>query len=154
MKRRCFFSSHLNISIFDPCHLCFQGLTVAVATCSAASTGTPTSTTVPMITRPRPPPRSVKRTLWWWPTRSREYRFDKNTAVAATMIRPLKKTGVWVWTFWNEHWRKWLSEDWKDLIYKITTSRKLWEKKEEKNEKILSEGDAWMITFLLIWLIH
>lgn len=27
-------------------------------------------------------------------------------------------------------------------------------KKEEKKEKILSEGDAWMITFLLFWLIH
>lgn len=71
-------------SSFDLPPLCLQGLTVAVAICFVASTGTLTSTTVPMITRLRLPPRSAKRTLWWWLTRSREYRFDK-TAVAAML---------------------------------------------------------------------
>ena len=132
----CFFCYLTYCSNFDPLHLCFQGLTVAVETCSVASTGTLTSTTVPMITRLRLPPRSARRIPWWWLTRSREYRCDKTaTAEAATMTTPLTKTGVWVWTFWNEHWLEWLSDDWKDLIYKITTSRKMTGGKKKKKRK-------------------
>lgn len=151
-KTKVFFY-HLSCSSFDPSPLCFQALTVAVATCSVASTGTQTSTTVPMITRPRLLPRSVKRTPWWWPTRSREYRSDEKTSVAATMTTPLTKTGVWVWTFWNEHWHEWLSEDWKDSIYKITTSRDGEGGKKKMKWSCPREMHEWSV-FSFFWLIH
>lgn len=148
MKKALFYHLSHIFSSFDPWPLCFQDLTVAVETCSAASTGTPTSTTVPMTTRPRPLPRSVKRTPWWWLTRSREYRFfTKWEQWRHRRQHLLKKTGVWVWTFWNEHWHEWLSENWKDLIYKNYNLKKIMGKKRRKKEKVLSEGDAWMITF-------
>uniref|UniRef100_A0A674NSY3 Zinc finger, AN1-type domain 5a n=1 Tax=Takifugu rubripes TaxID=31033 RepID=A0A674NSY3_TAKRU len=73
---------------------CFQGSTVAVETCSAASTDTQTSTTAPTTTRRTPPPRSGRRTQWWWRTRSREYRSEGGIQAATTRKRGTRNTSV------------------------------------------------------------
>lgn len=51
-----------------------QVLTVGAASSSVAFTATRISTTAHTTTKPRRPPRSAKKTLWLWPTRSREYK--------------------------------------------------------------------------------
>lgn len=56
-----------------PSAVLFQVLTAAVGTCSVDFTATPISTAARTTTKPRRPPRSVKKTLWLLLTRSREY---------------------------------------------------------------------------------
>lgn len=137
-----FFTPSFNYSF-----LCFQGLIVAVEISSVASIGTQTSTTVPMTTKQMLPPRFVKRTQWWWLTRFREYRSEKNDTSGHNDEMCLSEIGIWVCLFWKMRWNEWLSEHWKNLIYKITTSWWWWwGRRKNRNNPV---WDAWMINFLI-----